>query len=150
MIGERVHAWPGRHQQVSRLDHPGHGTEATRRSLADRAGAEDHEPGGDPLDEGMEYLEITSIRRGVVAGRRSPHRREIRLVHEFRGRDAAAERLRVLEKPASLVGRPYPGGVARPRARREGRHDPRVHRAREVHHVLPLRAGQNAAEAFGR
>ena len=106
---------------------------------------EDQHVGRSRPSERMEALEVAAVGGGIVAGRRPTHRGQIRLVHEFGCRNAAADRSGEIEQASRLVRRPHACGVARADAVRERRDDLRVDRRGELDHPSPLCVRKHAA-----
>src|SRR6267154_6651503 len=90
-----------------------------RGGVAGRAGTKDDHPGKVFLHKRMKHVEVTSVSAGIIAGRRTTYRSEVRLVHELRGGDAAADRAGIGEEAARLVRLPDAGRIAGAWAYRE-------------------------------
>src|ERR1700675_4617372 len=121
-----------------------------RGGVAGRAGTKEDHVGKVLLHKRTKYLEVTSVSAGIIAGRRTTYRSEVRLVHELRGGDGAADRAGIGEEAARLVRLPDAGRIAGARAYRERRHDPCPNRLREIDHASPLLTGQNPVESIRR
>ena len=151
MVGEGIEGRTRGGEQILGLElAPRHTRRHQRDSLADGAGTQNHHIGSSLPGEGAEDGDIARISRGIIALRCATYLRKGGLVHVFGCGDAAADGFGISQEPARLCWSPDAGGIAGPRAGGKGSDDAGAGRAREVHHTLPLAAGQHSIEARGR
>lgn len=142
VIGEAVDPRTGCSEQIARGDaRPG-----WRWRVANGAWTEDQGLRRLAPHPVAEDLEVAAIGGRVIAGGCAVGRCERRLVHEFGGGDAAAQRARGVDELLRLIRFPHAIGIAAARTDRKRGDDLGIDRARELDDAAPLVVAEDGVE----